>query len=311
VQTLEHARDLHAHAEKENPNHVVVVGGGYIGLEMAEAFIRWGADVTLLEAAPEVMGTLDPDMGALVREALIRHEVEVRCDTAVVGFEPGRVLVADEAIEADLVVLGTGVAPNSSLAGEAGIPLGVKDAIEVDRRQRTPIDGVWAAGDCAESFHLVSRRPVHVALGTVANKQGRVAGLNIGGGYASFPGVVGTAVTRLCATEVGRTGLNEREARAAGFEFESVRIEATTRAHYLQGMQVTVKMLAERRTGRLLGGQVIGGEGAAKRVDVLATALWSGLTVDELVDVDLGYAPPFSPVWDPVLVAARKLVATL
>jgi NADPH-dependent 2,4-dienoyl-CoA reductase/sulfur reductase-like enzyme len=136
----------------------------------------------------------------------------VRCETPVTGFEPGKVLTADGAVDADLVVLGTGVEASSDLAAEAGITTGVKKAIVVDRRQHTPVDGVWAAGDCAESMHLVTGRPVHIALGTVANKQGRVAGINLGGGYATFGGVVGTAITRLCATEVGRTGLNEGEA---------------------------------------------------------------------------------------------------
>jgi NADPH-dependent 2,4-dienoyl-CoA reductase/sulfur reductase-like enzyme len=311
VQTLADAESLYGHAEKLGTDRVVIVGGGYIGLEMAEAFIRWGADVTLLEAAPEVMGTLDPDMGALVRAALIRHEIDVRCDTAVTAIEPGRVLAGDDVIDADLVVLGTGVGPNSALARDAGVPVGVKEAIRVDRRQRTEVDGVWAAGDCAESFHIVSGRPVHVALGTVANKHGRVAGINLGGGYATFPGVCGTAVTRLCATEVGRTGLGEQEARHAGFELATARIEATTRAHYLDGRPITVKLHAERGTGRLLGGQIIGEEGAAKRIDVLATALAGRLTVDDLIHTDLGYAPPFSPVWDPVLVAARQLVGAV
>ena len=167
---------------------------------------------------------------------------------------------------------------------------------------------MWAAGDCCQSFHLVSRRPVHLPLGTVANKQGRVAGVNLGGGYATFPGVVGTAVTKVCSTEVARTGLDEREATAAGLGYETARIESSTRAGYFPGAgRITVKMVAERRTGRLLGAQIVGAEGAAKRIDVVATAVTAGLTVDQVVDLDLSYAPPFSPVWDPVLVAAREV----
>jgi NADPH-dependent 2,4-dienoyl-CoA reductase/sulfur reductase-like enzyme len=311
VQTLSDAAALHDHAERVNCSQVVVVGGGYIGLEMAEAFIRWGADVTLLERGPEVMGTLDPDMGALVHEALVRHEVEVRCNTAVTGFEPGKVQTEDGAVDADLVVLGVGVEANTGLAATAGIPTGVRGAVKVDRRQHTDVDGVWAAGDCCETRHLVTGEPAHIPLGTTANKQGRVAGINLGGGYATFPGVVGTAVTRLCATEVGRTGLNEREAAQAGFGFVSVRIEGSTRAHYLGPKPITVKLVAEKGSGRLLGGQVVGEEGAAKRIDVLATAITAGFTVEELIDLDLGYAPPFSPVWDPVLVAARQAAGKL
>jgi NADPH-dependent 2,4-dienoyl-CoA reductase/sulfur reductase-like enzyme len=312
VQTLADGVAVHGYADRVDCGHVVIVGGGYIGLEMAESFIRWGADVTLVEAAPEVMGTLDPDMGALVRAALVRHEIEVRCNTPIQGFEPGKVLTESGAIDADLVVLGTGVRARSALAVEAGVPTGVKGAIRVDRRQHTEVDGVWAAGDCAESYHRVTGRPTHIALGTVANKQGRIAGINLGGGYATFPGVVGTAVTRMCNLEVGRTGLDEGEAAAAGFGFVTARIEATTRAGYLPAAkQITVKLVAEQGTGRLLGGQVIGEEGAAKRVDVLATALTAELTVHDLEFLDLGYAPPVSPGTDPLQVAARKLAREL
>ena len=218
----------------------------------------------------------------------------------------------DGPILADLVVLGLGVAANSELAGEAGIELGVKNAIKVDQRQRTSAEGVWAAGDCVESFHLVSRQPVHVALGTLANRQARVAGINLGGGYATFPGVLGTAITRICSTEVGRTGLNEKEAQHAGFEFVTAAIDSTTTSSYLpESKPVRVKLLAEKRTGRVLGVQIVGGQGAAKRVDVAATAITAGLDVQQLLDVDMGYAPPMSPLWDPVAVAARKALSLL
>jgi NADPH-dependent 2,4-dienoyl-CoA reductase/sulfur reductase-like enzyme len=262
--------------------------------------------VTVVEKAPQVMGTLDPDMGALVSEALRQAGADVRCGTGVEGFEADAVVTEHGPVRADLVILGLGVAPNARLAADAGIDTGVKGAVKVDVRQRTSAEGVWAAGDCCESFHLVARRPVHIALGTVANKQGRVAGIDIGGGYATFPGVVGTAVTKVCSTEVGRTGLSEAEARELGFGYEAVTIESTTRAGYFPGAgRITVKLLAEQRSGRLLGGQVVGEDGAAKRVDVPATALTAGMTVEEMTALDLSYAPPFGPVWDPVLIAAR------
>ena len=196
---------------------VVVVGGGYIGLEMAEAFVQRGQRVTVVEQGAEVMGTLDPDLGALVSAAMERHGIDVRRGAAVTAFEPDAVLTADGRIPADLVVLGIGVRPNTALAAAAGLELGAKDAVRVDRRQRTSVDGVWAAGDCCESRHLVSGEGVHVALGTVANKQARVAGTNIGGGYATFAGVVGTAISKICDTEVSRTGLSMREAERDGF----------------------------------------------------------------------------------------------
>ena len=312
VQTLDDASSLLYAARTSECRNVVVVGGGYIGLELAEAFVLRGARVTVVEAAPHVMGTLDPDMAVPVESAMRGLGIDLRVGVPVTGFADRIVQTEDGPILADLVVLGLGVVPNSELAGEAGIELGVKNAIKVDRRQRTSAAGVWAAGDCVESFHLVSRQPVHVALGTLANRQARVAGINLGGGYATFPGVLGTAVTRVCSTEVGRTGLTEKEAHAAGFEFVTAAIESTSASKYLpEAKPVQVKLLAEKRTGRVIGAQIVGGQGAAKRVDVEATAITAGFDVQQLLDVDMGYAPPMSPLWDPVAVAARKALSLL
>jgi NADPH-dependent 2,4-dienoyl-CoA reductase/sulfur reductase-like enzyme len=167
---------------------------------------------------------------------------------------------------------------------------------------------VWAAGDCVESHNLVSGRPVSYHLGTIANKQGRVCGINIGGGYATFPGVLGTAVSKVCDVEVARTGLSEAELEELGLEWEQAAVDSTTRAGYFPGAApIRTKVLAERRSGRLLGAQIVGKEGAAKRIDVFATAIWNGMTAQDMVNLDLSYAPPFSPVWDPVLIAVRKL----
>jgi NADPH-dependent 2,4-dienoyl-CoA reductase/sulfur reductase-like enzyme len=253
------------------------------------------------------MGTLDPDMGAMVGAGMRQHGITLHTGEAVTAIEPDAVITSERRIPADLVILGLGVEPNSDLAADAGIEVGVRDAIVVDRRQRTSVEGIWAAGDCCQSRSIVTGAPLYVALGTVANKQAMVAGTNIAGGYATFPGVVGTAITKLCALEVGRTGVNEREARAAGFEFVMAKIESTTRAGYYPGAgTITVKLLVERVTGRILGGQVVGNEGTAKRIDVLATAITAGLTAEDVVYLDLSYAPPFSPLWDPVQQAARR-----
>jgi NADPH-dependent 2,4-dienoyl-CoA reductase/sulfur reductase-like enzyme len=310
VQTLGDAEHLQGHAAASGP--VVVVGGGYIGIEMAEAFVRRGRSVVLVERGAQVMGTLDPDMGALVTAALRRHGVDVRTDTEVQGFEADGVHTSDGWLPASLVVLGIGVAPGSRLAEEAGLALGVRKAVRVSRRQETSAEGIWAAGDCCESHHLVSGGPVHVALGTVANKQSRVAGLNIGGGYATFPGVLGTAISRVCATEIARTGLDLRESTEAGFSAVAVRIETTTTAGYMPSAEaVTVKAVVERGTGRLLGAQIVGGLGAAKRIDTFAVALTAGMTVHQIVNLDLAYAPPFSGVWDPVLIVARAALKSI
>lgn len=307
VQTVDDGVELLRIADESDAERVVVVGGGYIGLEMAEAFVRWGADVTVVEAAPQVMGTLDADMATHIEVAMRRHDIDVRTSNPVSGFSEGVVETAEGPIPADLVLLGLGVGPNAELAIDSGLESGPRGAVHVNRRQQASHDGVWAGGDCADVHHLITGEAAYIALGTVANKTGRVAGINLGGGYATFPGVVGTAVTKLCSTEVARTGLNEREATAAGFEYEAVTIESTTRAGYLDGKRpITVKLLAERGDGRLLGAQIVGEEGAAKRIDIVACALTAGMTAQDLVDLDLGYAPPFSPVWDPIAVAARK-----
>ncbi len=296
----------------------VVVGAGYIGLEVAEAFRRRGLEVTVVELAPQPMMTLDHDMALHVVAALECLDVELRLDSEVKAFDTGAdgrvtgVVTADGTIPADLVVVGLGARPNTQLAVAAGVPIGPSGGIVVDRRLRTPIDGVWAAGDCVESFHRVSRRGVNIALGTHANKQGRAAGTNLGGGYATFDGVLGTAITRVGDLEVARTGLNESEAEQAGFEFIAMSSTSESRAGYYPGAaEVIVKLIAERHTGRLLGGQIVGTSEAAKRIDVVATALWNEMTVEDLGGVDLAYAPPFSPVWDPVLLAAGRLAGAV
>lgn len=309
VQTLDDAQLLLERARATRCRSVVVVGGGYIGLEMAEAFVRWGAEVSLVDGGEHLMGTLDADLADKLLEPMRAMGITIHLGTRVAAFEPGHVVLDDERrLAADLVVLGLGVTPNSELGAQAGLPTGRGGALVVDRRQRTPVAGVYAAGDCCESLHLVSGRPTHVALGTVANKQGRVAGINLGGGYATFPGVVGTAITKVCALEVARTGLTEREAQREGFDAVGAAIETTTRAGYLPDAEpMTVKMVAERGTGRVLGAQIVGGDGAAKRIDTVATALHARLRVEEIAELDLAYAPPFSSVWDPVALAARVL----
>jgi NADPH-dependent 2,4-dienoyl-CoA reductase/sulfur reductase-like enzyme len=294
------------------PKRAVVVGGGYIGLEAAEALVNRGVPTALVEAAPQVMSRVDPDMGELVSEAVREIGVELLLEEEVEAIEgDGRVRAVrtvKRTLDADLVILGLGTRPAVGLAEASGVELGPSGAIAVNPRMRTRHDGVWAAGDCAEARHLVSGQPVSYHLGTIANKQGRVCGINIGGGYATFPGVLGTAVSKVCEVEVARTGLSETELADLGLEWEQAVVDSTTRAGYFPGTApIRTKALAERRSGRLLGAQIVGKEGAAKRIDVFATALWNGMTVDEMVNMDLSYAPPFSPVWDPVLIATRKL----
>jgi NADPH-dependent 2,4-dienoyl-CoA reductase/sulfur reductase-like enzyme len=306
VQSLADAQVLLSLAD-EGCRRIVIVGGGYIGLEMAEAYIERGCTATVIERGPQPLGVVDEDFGARVADAMRSRGIEVWTDTAVTGFEPAAVVTPAGDAPADLVILGLGVAPRSQLARDAGIGLGVQGAVRVDQRQATDVDHVWAAGDCAESTHLVTDEPVHIALGTYANRHGRVAGVNMAGGSARSPRVLGTAVTKLCTLEVALTGLRVDAAREARFDAVATTIHTTTVAGYLpHATEMTVRLVVERSTGRLLGGQIIGGPGSAKRIDTVATAITAGMTVADVMDLDLAYAPPFSSVWDPIAVAARE-----
>ncbi len=319
VETLDDGAALLADLERYRPQRAVVVGGGYIGVEMAEALARRGVQVIVVDQAPQPMATLDPDMGELVHRAMEALGIDVHTDTAVTGFDTdghGRVrsvVTTGGAVPAELVVLGLGVRPNTALASQAGLPLGDHGGIRTDMQMRVlGHDQVWAGGDCVEVLNLVSGQYQHVPLGTHANKHGRVIGHNVGGSYATFPGVVGTAVSKVYQLEIARTGLRERDAHRAGFAYVTVTVRSGTRAGYFPGTQrMTVKMAAERHTGRLLGAQIVGNEGSAKRIDTAATALWNRMTVEEMTALDLAYAPPFSPVWDPILVAARQAAAAV
>jgi NADPH-dependent 2,4-dienoyl-CoA reductase/sulfur reductase-like enzyme len=291
----------------------VVLGGGYIGLEMADVLHDRGLDVTVVLADPLPMAQLDADMGALVCKAMGEMGIDVQTEQPVREIEmDGDGVVAavrtdDGTYPADLVVLGLGMGPEVALAEKAGLRLGETGAIEVDRTQRSRSHPeVFAAGDCAQTYSRITGEALHVALGTHANKQGRVAGSVIGGRAARFAGVLGTALTKVGDLEIARTGLCTTQAEAAGYDYRTETIEGTTKAGYFPGTEgITVKLLSDRGSGRLLGAQIVGGPGSGKRIDVLATAIWAGLTAEEFAGSDLSYAPPFSPTYDPVLVAAR------
>lgn len=314
VHSLDDGAKVIAELDTGKLGEVVIIGAGYVGLEIAEAMSRRGLAVTIVDQAPTPMMTLDPDLGehvsAGVREAgidLVLSDGIAEIELDSTGRAHGVRTSSGKSIPADLVILGLGVRPNVGLAEAAGVPLGVTGGIAVDRRMRTRVDGVWAAGDCVESRHVLSNQPIVIALGTHANKQGRVAGDNIGGAYAAFPGVMGTAAIKVCDTEIGRTGLSTKEAEDAGFSVLTATVDSTTRAGYYPGAEaIRVKIIAERGTGRMLGGQIVGRDGSAKRIDILATAIWNSMTASDFYSADLSYAPPYSPVLDPVVIAARK-----
>lgn len=303
--------------ERSGSRHALVVGGGYIGVEVAESFVRRGYVTTMVTRGPEPLrGSLDLPMGALVRQALERAGVTVITGVEVDGLDvdrSGRVRAAclngdagvDE-VRADVVAVAIGVQPRTELAAEAGLRVGARGGLLPDERQRV-VDGIWAAGDCCEVYDRIAAEHRFVPLATHANKAGRVAGTNIGGGSATFAGIVGTAITRAGEAEVGRAGVTASWARDHGWDVDVVRMDSTTASGYMpEADPMTVQIVAERSEGRLVGAQVVGGRGAGKRIDIAAMAMWSRLTVADVAEADLAYAPPFSPVWDPVQIACRK-----
>ncbi|MCU1669864.1 MAG: Flavoprotein oxidoreductase [Blastococcus sp.] len=312
VHRLADGADIRA-AIAAGAKRAVVLGGGYIGLEMAEVLKTRGLEVTVVLADPVPMAQLDTDMGERVCKAMGDMGFDMQTGQPVREIEvDGDGVVQAVRTDAgsypcDLVVLGLGMGPEVTLAREAGLDIGVTGAIDVRRNQQSRSHPeIFAAGDCSQTFHRITGEPAHIALGTHANKQGRIAGSVIGGRPARFAGVLGTAVTKVGDLEVGRTGLCTTQAEDNGYDYRTETIEGTTRAGYYPGAaEIAVKLLSERGSGLLLGAQVVGGPGSGKRIDVLATAIWAGMTAEELAGSDLSYAPPFSPTYDPVVVAAR------
>jgi len=302
-------------ALENGPKKAVVVGAGYIGMEMAHVLTERGLSVTVLEKQPQLLPGWHEDTVAVVAETLASHGVESHTGAAVTAAEAGpdgrvaAVLTDTDRFDADLVLVAVGVRPNVRLATTAGLRIGETGAIWVNQQQQTSHEAVWSAGDCAEAYHRVLRRNAWIPLGTTANKQGRIAGANVLGLGQRFPGIVGTAGFVVFDLEVARSGLSEDQAKVEGFDPVAVTIRQRSRAHgYPEGVPVQVRLVADRETGLLLGGELVGREGAALRSNTIATALAAHMTVADLQSLDLVYAPPFASVWDPVLVAANQLI---
>jgi NADPH-dependent 2,4-dienoyl-CoA reductase/sulfur reductase-like enzyme len=298
--------------QRQRPRHAVTIGAGYIGLEMAESFHQLGLETTVIGRPPQVLKRFDSDMAQIVQDELESKGIRLSLGDEVKALESDaqgrvrRVISSKDTFQADLVLLAMGVQPNAALAKTAGVALGETGAIATDSQMRTNLPSVFAAGDCAEAYHRITGRGAYIPLGTTANKQGRVAGTNLGGGHAEFEGIVGTAITKVLDVYAALTGLSEKEARELGYAVQSTTIKAGSRAHYYPGGRpMHVKLVVEEGSGRLLGGQIVGDEGAGPRIDVLATALHKGMTVEELSRLDMAYVPPIAPVWDPLLVAAN------
>ncbi len=317
VNTLGSTLALSSFLQESRPRAAAIVGAGYIGLEMADALVARGLRVTLVERSGRLFGAVDDEISAVVETELERHGVAVLKGSAVaaiLGSAEKRMcslVVGSTPVEAGCVIMAAGLKPRVKLAEEAGIPLGSTGAIAVDEHLETSVPGVYAAGDCVESRHLVSGRPVYLPLGTTANKQGRIAGENAAGGGVRFAGVAGAAVTKVFQLEVARTGLCLWEASEAGYQAVAATIRSPARARYLGGTELMVRLVADRGSGRLLGAQLAGREGAVRRIDIVTTALQTRMTVEQFAQLDLCYAPPFSTVWDPLLIAAQEMLRNL
>lgn len=316
LRTLEEAQRLRARLDAGRIGRALVVGAGYIGLEVADALSERGCQVIEVELLDRVLPSVDREVAALVEDEVRRH-VDLRLGVGLSGVtraDDGLVAhLADGTHESvDAVVLAVGVRPAGSLAAGAGASTGPGGALLVDGRQRTSLPGVLAAGDCVAAHHRVLGVPAYVPLAPAANRMGRVAGTVAAGGDAQFPGVVGTAVVKTFDLHVARTGLSMAEAGAAGINAVATDVVHRSRAKYYPGSEAVHIRLVQTAHGRLLGGQVVSRDAAAvKRVDVLATALHAGLAIHDLADLDLAYAPPHSPVHDPVVVAARGAIRSL
>jgi NADPH-dependent 2,4-dienoyl-CoA reductase/sulfur reductase-like enzyme/rhodanese-related sulfurtransferase len=288
--------------EKHRPKTAVVVGTGFIGLEMVENLVQAGILVTVVEKLPQVCPFVDPDLSPYVEETLTENHVTVLTGVAASEIWPNTVNLDDgTTLDADLVILAVGVRPNTALAQTMGVTLGETRAIAVNTRMQTNLPDVYACGDCAESFSVIDGRPIYRPLGSTANKMGRIAGDFITGGSLEFRGIAGTGIFKLFDRTIAASGLNEKQARDSGYDIVISHNIKPDKPEYYGGKEMVIKAIADRKSEKLLGVQIVGYEGVDKRMDVFVTAMTAGLKVSDLFHLDLAYAPPFSTTKDPVL----------
>ncbi|MGO9178452.1 MAG: FAD-dependent oxidoreductase [Candidatus Limnocylindrales bacterium] len=312
LHTMGQGIELRAWLEGRAPSRALVVGSGYIGVEMADALTRRRIAVTLAGRAASVLPSVDPSLGALLAAELERHGVVVLTSAALEGIArvEGRLqatLTGGQHLSADLVVVGAGVRPDTELARSADLKTGTTGALKVTRRMQTSVPRIYAAGDCVETWHALLQRPTYLPLGTTSHKQGRVAGENAAGGRAAFGGSLGTQVVKVFDLAVARTGLRDAEARAAGYAPLTIETSVPDHKPYYPGAsELRIRLTGDAISGRLLGAQIVGDWRAevAKRIDIVAAALYAHMTVEDLTRLDLSYTPPVSAPWDPVQAAA-------
>ncbi len=311
LRSIQDSQAIKAYLQEYQPTHAVVVGAGYIGLEMVENLLVHGCKVRVIEKAPHILPNMDPDLAEVVHNYMESRGIEILTGSAPITFKGSdkvnEVVTGPDHFPADVVILSTGVLPNSELAAQTGIKLGAGRAIRVNERMETSQADIYAAGDCATVRHLVSGQEVYLPMGTTASKQGRVAGENAAGGQAILKGVLGTGITRIMEMEVSRTGLCEYECQKLGIEYISHTIKSRTRAPYLPDSgRIYVKLTVDKNSRLLLGGQIVGYPGAGKRIDTIAAALTARCKIDDLYNLDLAYTPALSVLSDPVLIAINK-----
>ncbi len=293
---------IKAFIRENRPKSAAIIGTGFIGLEMCENLKALGIEVSLIEKLPQVTPGLDADMAAYAQDHIEKSGVPVLTNASVSEITDAGVSLADgREIPADMVLVSAGIRPNTELAAAAGIALGASGAIRVDAGMRTNIPDIYACGDCIEHFHLVTGKPVWRPLGSTANKTGRIAGDSVTGGDLEFRGVLGTGIFRVFDLTVAQTGLSEREARALGFDVAVCHNIKPDKPEYMHGREMVIKGIADNKTGRLLGAQIVGFDGVDKRLDVFVTAISFGAKAEDLVHLDLAYAPPYATTKDPVM----------
>lgn len=312
IRNIQQAEATRSFVDSTDPKHATIIGAGFIGLEMAEQLKLRGVDVTIIERVPQVMPPLDKDMACRVEEHLEKNEIELMLGETVTelvgdGHVERVVTESGKTIETDLVILSVGVRPNVELAMQMGVTLGETGAIAVNERMETNIPGVYAAGDVAESFSIVTGKPIWRPLGSTANKMGRTAGDVITGGHLEHRGILGTGIFKVFGLAVAQTGLAEKEARELGYDIEVLHNTKPDKPAYMGGKDMTIKAVADRTTRQLLGVQIVGFEGVDKRIDVFVTAITLKAKVDDLFHLDLAYAPPFSTTKDPVMYTGMVL----
>jgi CoA-dependent NAD(P)H sulfur oxidoreductase len=316
LKSLDDGRRIKKFIADHHVKEAIIIGMGYIALEMCEALRARDIKVMMVKPRPVFLPWMQETLSGMVREEVETHGVSLHLGHEVEAIEETnsgfKVRCADLELEGQMVLVAIGVIPNSRLAENAGLELGVKKSIAVDRFLRTSNQYIYAAGDCADAYHVVTDQKTWIPLALRANRAGWAVADNVTGKEVALPGVAGTAVFKVFDLQVARTGLNVAEAQKAGFEPVEITIQARTRAHSHPGAStIGVEMVGDRKTGRLLGVQMVGKEGAAHRIDAPAVALHAGMTVAEFTQCDLAYAPPFSPVWDPMLTAANQLFKKL